>query len=103
MLLMLVFVAGFAGAELAVVHVPSGRTAYTVTLSEIPVVAALFFLTPMQYVIVRVVGAALPLAWRNRRSPLKLVFNLAMYWFEAVVAVSVWHLVARCRIQRWVR
>ena len=43
---------------------------------------------PVQYVLVRVVGAALPLAWRNRRSPIKLVFNIAMYWLEAVVAVS---------------
>ena len=38
-------------------HVPSGRTAYTVTLSEIPLVAGLFFLTPAQFVATRVLGA----------------------------------------------
>jgi diguanylate cyclase (GGDEF)-like protein len=89
-----VLVASFAVAEAAVVHVPSGRSAYTLTLSEVPLVAALFFLTPTQYILARVLGAAVPLAWRNRRSHRKLAFNLGLYWLEAAVAVVVWQLVA---------
>ena len=91
LLLLAVFVAAFALAEAAVVHVPSGRSAITFTLSEMPVVAALFFLPPHLYVAARVAGAAIPLARRGRRSPRKLAFNLALYWLQACVAVACWH------------
>src|SRR5688500_335821 len=89
-----VLLTGFALAEVAVVHIPTGRSAYTLTLSEIPLVAGLFFLTPTEYVLVRVLGAAAPLAWRNRRSLRKLVFNLAWFTVEASLAVILWQLIA---------
>ncbi len=44
--------------------------------------------------VVRVLGAAAPLAWRNRRSLRKLVFNLAWFRVEASLAVVLWQLIA---------
>jgi diguanylate cyclase (GGDEF)-like protein len=84
---------GFAVADIAVVHVPVGRNSYTLSLTDIPLVVGLFFLAPVAYVLVRVSGAAVPLAMRNRKSPRKLVFNLAWYTVEASVAVMLWQLV----------
>ena len=91
--LVLVLFAGFAVAEVAVVHIPVGRNSHTLTLSDIPLVTGLFFLPPITYVLVRVLGAVAPLAMRNRRSPRKLVFNIAWYGIEASVAVLLWTLV----------
>jgi diguanylate cyclase (GGDEF)-like protein len=90
----LTLLVGFALAELAVVHIPVGRNNYTLSLSDIPLVVGLFLLGPAAYLVVRVLGAAVPLALRNRRSPRKLVFNLAWYSTEASVAVLLWHLLA---------
>jgi diguanylate cyclase (GGDEF)-like protein len=90
---MLVLVIGFAVTDVAVVHIPTGRNTYTLTLSDIPLVVGLLLLGPLAVVLARVLGAAVPLAIRNRRSPRKLVFNLAWYWLEACVAVLLWHLV----------
>jgi diguanylate cyclase (GGDEF)-like protein len=87
----LVLLAGFAATEVAVVHIPTGRNTFTLTLSEIPLVVGLFLLGPVALVLVRVFGALVPLAIRNRRSPRKLVFNLAWYWVEACAAALIWH------------
>ena len=84
---------GFAVAELAVVYLPIGRNAYSLTLNEIPLVVGLFLLPPTHFVVARVVGAAVPLAWRNRGSVRKLAFNLAQYALEAGTVVVVYQLV----------
>ncbi len=89
----LALLAGFALAELGVVHVPVGRNTYTLTLSDIPLVVGLFFLAPTVLVLTRVLGALVPLAVRNRRSPRKLVFNVAWFGVEVTAAVLLWHLV----------
>jgi diguanylate cyclase (GGDEF)-like protein len=89
----LVLLAGFAATEVAVVHIPTGRNTFTLTLSEIPLVVGLFLLGPVALVLVRLLGAVVPLALRNRRSPRKLVFNLAWYWVEACTATLLWHAV----------
>jgi diguanylate cyclase (GGDEF)-like protein len=92
-LLMVLLVVGFAVAELAVVYLPIGRNAYSLTLNEIPLVVGLFLVPPTHFVLARVVGAAVPLAWRNRSSLRKLAFNLAQYALEAAVVVTVYHAV----------
>jgi diguanylate cyclase (GGDEF)-like protein len=84
---------GFAVAELAVVYLPIGRNAYSLTLNEIPLVVGLFLLPPTHFVVARLVGAAVPLAWRNRGSVRKLAFNLAQYALEAGTVLVVYHLV----------
>jgi diguanylate cyclase (GGDEF)-like protein len=92
-LLLVLLVVGFAVAELAVVYLPIGRNAYSLTLNEIPLVVGLFLVPPTHFVLARVVGAAVPLAWRNRTSLRKLAFNLAQYALEAAVVVTVYHAV----------
>lgn len=93
LLLLALLVLGFAVAELAVVYLPIGRNAYSLTLNEIPLVVGLFLVPPTYFVLARLVGAAVPLAWRNRRSLRKLCFNLAQYALEAGTVVAVYHLV----------
>jgi diguanylate cyclase (GGDEF)-like protein len=92
-LLLLLMVVAFALAELAVVYLPIGRNAYSLTLNEIPLVVGLFVLPPSHLVVARLLGAVGPLAWRNRRSLRKLWFNLAQYCLEAALVVLLFHLV----------
>ena len=91
LLLALLLVLGFAVAELAVVYLPIGRNAYSLTLNEIPLVVGLFLVPPTHFVAARLLGALAPLAWRNRRSARKLAFNLAQYALEAGTVVTVFH------------
>lgn len=92
-LLVALLAVGFAVAERAVIHLPSGRSSYSVTLSEIPLVVGLFLVAPSYFVLARVVGALLPLVWLNRRSLPKLAFNVAQYAFQAAVVVTLFHLI----------
>jgi hypothetical protein len=92
-LALLLLALGFAVAELAVVYLPIGRNAYSLTLNEIPLVVGLFLLPPTHFVAARLLGSAVPLAWRNRRSLRKLAFNLAQYALEAGTVVVVYQLV----------
>jgi diguanylate cyclase (GGDEF)-like protein len=88
-----VLLLAFVVAELAVVYIPIGRNAYSLSLNEIPTVVGLFLLSPVVLVVVRVLGALLVLGPRNRRSPRKLGFNLAMYGMESVAVLAMWHAV----------
>jgi diguanylate cyclase (GGDEF)-like protein len=90
--LLLLLAVSFAVAEIAVVYVPVGRSAFTLTLIEIPLVVGLFVLPPTHFVAARVLGALIPLVLRTRGSGLKVAFNLAHYSLEAVVLLVVWHL-----------
>jgi diguanylate cyclase (GGDEF)-like protein len=92
-LVLVMLVLGFALAEMAVVYLPIGRNAHSLTLNEIPLVVGLFIMPPTHFVLARVLGAAIPLAWRNRRSLRKLAFNLAQYALEAATVVVLYQLV----------
>ncbi|MDQ4025642.1 MAG: ATP-binding protein [Actinomycetota bacterium] len=73
-------------AEVCVVHLQFRREAYSFSLSEIPLVLGLFFLTPAVLVFAQLVGSGAALAFHRRQSPLKLVFNLAHLSLEAILA-----------------
>ena len=91
-LLLFLLAVGFAAAEVAMVNVPVGRSAFTLTLTEIPLVVGLFVLPPTHLVAARVLGALIPLVLRTRGSVLKVAFNLANYSLEVIVLLVVWHL-----------
>jgi diguanylate cyclase (GGDEF)-like protein len=91
-LLFLLLAVGFAAAEVAVVYIPIGRSAFTLTLNEIPMVVGLFVLPPTHLVAARILGALIPLIFRTRQSILKLAFNLAHYLLEVTVLIVVWQL-----------
>jgi signal transduction histidine kinase len=85
--------AAFYVAEVWVVHIQFRREAYSFSLSEIPLVMGLFFVSPEGLVLAQLVGAAAALIVHRRQSPLKLVFNLGHFCLEATLAVIVFHAV----------
>src|SRR5216684_6066939 len=64
-------------SEIAVVHVQIRREANTFSLNELPLIAGLYFASPIGMVLAQALGAAIALAFHRRQPPLKLVFNVA--------------------------
>ncbi|HJR18104.1 MAG TPA: ATP-binding protein [Actinomycetota bacterium] len=85
--------AAFAIVEAFVVHVQFGRETESFSLSEIPLVLGLFFVSPRELVIAQVVGAAIALAIVRRQATVKLVYNLAHFALTAVVAAMIFRAV----------
>ncbi len=65
------------GAELVPVHVDLRRESYTFMLSEVPMVLGLFFASPRDLVVGRLLGEFLVLAFKERQHPRKLMLNSA--------------------------
>jgi diguanylate cyclase (GGDEF)-like protein len=84
---------GFACAELAVFDLEYRRESMAFSLSEVPLAFALVFLAPPLVVLARLAGATIAIA-RERPGPLKLVHNLSVFSFEAVVATAILRLIA---------
>jgi diguanylate cyclase (GGDEF)-like protein len=84
----------FVVAELVVVHVQVRREAQAVSLSEIPMVLALFLTPPAQMLAAAVVGSGLVYVLHRRQSPLKALFNIALRVFGVTVALGLFHAVA---------
>jgi diguanylate cyclase (GGDEF)-like protein len=78
-------------SEVAVVHVQIRREANTFSLNELPLVAGLYFTSPVGMVLAQALGAAVALAFHRRQPPLKLVFNVAKLSLEAAVAQVIFH------------
>jgi diguanylate cyclase (GGDEF)-like protein len=85
-----VIAALFALVEIAVVHVQFRRHAHSWSMSEVPLVLGLAFLSPTGLVAARLAGSALALVAHRRQTRIKLAFNLAMFWLETTVAVLVY-------------
>ena len=82
-------------AETKVVDVHFRRETHSFSLSEIPAVIGLFFLTPDEYLGAVLVGSAAALAARLAPvSPLKIAFNLSNFAVIAVVDLAVFHALA---------
>ena len=78
--------------EAKVVHLHIGRSAHSFSMSEIPVVYGIFFFTPAEYIVARLIGAGLALVIGRRQRSVKLGFNLAQFLLCSVVTVGVVHL-----------
>ena len=86
----------FCLAEISVVHIQFRREAHSFSLSELPLVAGLFFAGPLTVVLSTLGGTAAALVLHRRQSPLKLAFNLANFALGSCVATAVfYHLVNR--------
>ncbi len=83
--------AAFYLAESNVVHVYRKGDAHTFSLSEVPLVVGLFFLTPTALVAAYLAGAGTALVVHRRQRPTKLCFNLAQFALAAVLADVVFH------------
>jgi diguanylate cyclase (GGDEF)-like protein len=84
----------FCLAEIAVVHIQFRRDAHSFSLSELPLVAGLFFANPLTVVLSTLGGTAAALVLHRRQSPLKLAFNLVNFALGSCVATALFfHLV----------
>jgi diguanylate cyclase (GGDEF)-like protein len=88
-----VVIALFAIAESCVVHMYINRQARTFSLSEIPLLLGLAYLSPVALIVGRLVGSALALAIVRRQPPTKLAFNLSYFLLDSALAVIVYRAV----------
>lgn len=86
---LLLITAGFAAAEVFVVHIHVRRDAHSFSLSEVPLVVGLFLVSPHLLLLGALAGSGLALALHRRQSILKLVFNLARLTLEVAAAVAI--------------
>ncbi|WP_298990699.1 bifunctional diguanylate cyclase/phosphodiesterase [uncultured Pseudokineococcus sp.] len=92
--LLLALLVAFAVTEVLVIHLPTTRTAHSFSLRELPAVLGLVYLEPTGYVLVYLVGAGAGLALWERQRGRKLYFNLALFFLEACLGVTVFGLLA---------
>jgi diguanylate cyclase (GGDEF)-like protein len=86
--------AGFACAEVCVVHVRFRRSAHSFSLADVPFVFGLVFATGDAFVLGALVGTGIVWALVRRLEPVKLVFNLAQLALAASIAAGLLHVVA---------
>src|SRR3954452_4594524 len=80
---------GFAATEACVLHIQVKREAQTVSVSELPLVLGLFFASPLELLIGRLIGSAAILVFHRRSSALKTTWNLASVSVQTAVAVAL--------------
>jgi diguanylate cyclase (GGDEF)-like protein len=80
---------GFAAAEVLVVHLQFRRDTHSFSISEIPLVFGLFFLSPDQLILALLVGSGGALAVHRSQPAVKLAFNLGTLAFTAGLAAMV--------------
>lgn len=71
----------FYVGEITVVHVKFKRNTQSFSMSEIPLVLGLFFVSPLALLGAQLAGNAVALTLNRRQPPLKLLFNLAQFSF----------------------
>ncbi len=83
---------GFALADIKVVEVHFRRESHAFSLTEVPAIIGLFFLSPPLYLMALLGGAGAALLLL-RQAPLKVAFNLANYAALAVVMMVIFRAV----------
>ena len=58
-------------------------------MSEVPLIAGLFFASPAELIIAQLVGNAAALALNRRQPLIKFAFNLSQFSLQAVIAIVV--------------
>ncbi|MGZ9159719.1 MAG: putative bifunctional diguanylate cyclase/phosphodiesterase [Candidatus Limnocylindrales bacterium] len=89
-----VLAVAFLAAETKVIVVHFRRETHSFSLSEVPAVIGLFFVTPDEYMLAVLTGSALALLVTARQSAVKVAFNLANFAFIATVTLAVFHRMA---------
>jgi diguanylate cyclase (GGDEF)-like protein len=84
----------FAVTEAVVLHVQVRREARSVSLSEIPLCVALFFVGPWVLLLGRLVGSLVIWIFWRRQPLIKIAFNVANAVAEVALALVVYHAVA---------
>src|SRR4051794_32145728 len=79
----------FCAAEGQPLHLEWAGQAYSLSLSEVPLVVGLLCFPSPLFVVARVFGSGVALAVHRKQPPVKLAFNVAMQFFEVSVALAV--------------
>ena len=89
------FAVAFGLAEIAVVHLMVRNQAYTISLSEVPLVFGFYFCAPAYLVVAQFVGAGVVLVLHRRQPPLKIAFNLSIFLLGSSLAILVFQEIAQ--------
>ena len=89
-----VLLIGFAVAERFVVHIHFRHSAHSVSLSEIPLVFGLLFAAGPTLIVAGVLGRLSVLALHRKLPPIRLAFNLGLFFLGYCIAVLVFHATA---------
>src|SRR3954471_21851385 len=81
--------AAFAVTEAVVLHVELGRNTHSVSISELTLTVALFYLPVAMLTPARLVGGCLVLFVVRRQRPLKLMFNACLWICDVALATLV--------------
>ena len=79
--------AAYAAAEMLVVHLQFRRDTHSFSLSEIPLLIGLFFLSPDRLLVALFLGSGAALALHRRQPAVKLGFNLANLGFSTSLGI----------------
>lgn len=85
----------FVLAEYAVVHFRFRRDAHSFSMSEIPLVAGLFFATVPDLITAMAVGSLFALVVIRHQPVTKLLFNVAQFTAQATIAALVFNVIAQ--------
>jgi K+-sensing histidine kinase KdpD len=88
----LVLALAFTGAALLTFDIEWRHHVQRFTLSDAPMVVALFTLPPWQVVVARVLGEAVAAVLDRERRPLKILVNFSILVAECVAALLAFHL-----------
>ncbi len=80
-------------AELAVVHYQFRRDAHSFSMSEVPLVAGLFFMEPIPLIFAQAAGTLIVLTVHRRLPAVKVGFNLTQFALQTGSAAVVFRLV----------
>jgi diguanylate cyclase (GGDEF)-like protein len=80
--------------ETRVVEVHFLRERHAFSLSELPGIVGLFFLSPTDYLLALMVGAGVAVLADANQSRVKSAFNLAQFALVAVIALAIFHAIA---------
>src|SRR5213078_1374215 len=81
----------FLAAESKVIVVHFRRETHSFSLSEVPAVMGLFFLSPNDYLLAMLCGSMVALVFAARQSVLKVIFNLSNFAVIGVLELVVFH------------
>jgi diguanylate cyclase (GGDEF)-like protein len=84
----------FVLASAFVFHVEINSEAYTFSVSEVPLILALFFAEPGDLITARLLGEVAILVLYERQALPKLFFNLSVFFAESTLALTVFHAMA---------
>ena len=83
----------FAVTEIWVFHIQVGREAQSISISEVPLILALFYALPQDLLVARVVGSALVMLLHRRQTLLKSGVNAALMFADTTVALVVFRVI----------